>query len=108
MQGIEHAKVFALKDQIDYQDGKVASKQLAENAGLRSVLFAFDKGQGLETHKAGGDAFVTVVEGTGEFTIDGVKYTVPENHSIIMPKGHPHSVHAVDGRFKMLLMVVLY
>ena len=35
------------------------------------TLFAFEKGEEISTHAAGGDAMVTVLEGTGRFTVGG-------------------------------------
>ena len=69
------------------------------------TLFAFDKGEEISSHKSGGDAFVTCLDGEGEITIDGVNYTLTEGQSIVMPAGHPHAVRGKE-RFKMLLVVV--
>ena len=33
------------------------------------TIFSFDKGEEISTHAAGGDAMVTVLEGTGKFTV---------------------------------------
>ena len=68
-------------------------------------MFAFEKGEEISTHAAGGDALVTVLEGTGKFKIDGNEFILQEGESIIMPKDIPHSVYGQE-RFKMLLNVV--
>ena len=94
-----------LKDLVDYQDGQVVSKTLAQNDAVSITLFAFDKGEEISSHKSGGDAFVTCLDGEGEITIDGVNYTLTEGQSIVMPAGHPHAVRGKE-RFKMLLVVV--
>lgn len=44
---------------------------------------------------------VNVLEGVGEFTVDGVKYEVKAGESLIMPAKKPHSVYAKEA-FKML------
>ena len=64
----------------------------------------FDKDEEISTHAAGGDALVTVLEGTGKFTIGGEIYILNEGESIIMPRDIPHAVYGQE-KFKMLLVV---
>ena len=89
MKNIEKAQVFTLRDQVAYGEGQVVSKTLAQNDVVSITLFAFDKGEEISSHKSGGDAFVTCLDG----------------QSIVMPAGHPHAVRGKE-RFKMLLVVV--
>ena len=105
IKNIEHAKVVALKDQIEYEEGKVSSVTLAQQPGVGITLFAFDADESISTHAAGGDAFVYVLEGDVEITIDGVLHVLHEGDSIVMPCGIPHSLHSLS-RYKMLLTVV--
>lgn len=105
MKNINKSEVLVLKEQVAYQEGQVVSKTLAQNDALSVTLFAFDKGEEISTHESGGDAFVTCLDGTGEITIDGVKYELNEGESIVMPAKHPHAVFAKE-RYKMLLVVV--
>ena len=69
------------------------------------TLFSFEKGEEISTHEAGGDAFVTCLDGVGKITIDGIDYELKEGDSIVMPARHPHAVMGKE-RFKMLLIVV--
>ena len=78
MKNINKAKVMVLKDQVSYQEGQIVSKTLVQNESVSITLFAFDKGEEISTHESGGDAFVTCLDGTGEITIDGVKYELHE------------------------------
>ena len=94
-----------MKQQITYQQGQIVSKTLVQNEAVSLTLFAFEKGEEISTHAAGGDALVTVLEGTGKFKIDGNEFILQEGESIIMPKDIPHSVYGQE-RFKMLLNVV--
>ena len=48
---------------------------------------------------------VTVLEGTGRFTVGGVEHLLHEGETIVMPVGVPHAVYGAE-RFKMLLTVV--
>ena len=104
IKNVPHAQPFALSQQVDYQPGKVVSLTLAQQPGVGSTLFAFDAGEAISTHAAGGDAMATVLEGTARITIDGVPYTVNAGEAIVMPAGIPHAVEAVTA-FKMYLVV---
>ncbi len=66
-----------LKDQVAYQEGQVVSKTLVQNDGVSMTIFSFDKGEEISTHAAAGDAMVTVLEGTGRFTVADTVYTNP-------------------------------
>ena len=105
MKNIDKAQVLVLRDQVAYQDGQIVSKTLAQNSNVSITLFSFDKGEEISSHKAGGDAFVTCLDGVGRITIDGVDYDLKEGDSIVMPAGHPHAVFGAE-QFKMLLVVV--
>ncbi len=105
VKNIRKAEALTLKDEISYQEGQVVSKTLAQNECVSLTLFAFEKGEEISTHESGGDAMVTVLEGTGKFTIDNVEHILHEGQTIIMPFHVPHSVYG-EERFKMLLTVI--
>ena len=105
MKNYDIATVLTMKERVAYQPGQVVSKTLAQNDAVSVTLFAFDKGEEISTHESGGDAFVTCLDGTGEITIDGVKYELHEGESIVMPAKHPHAVYGKE-QYKMLLVVV--
>ena len=105
IKNIEHEKVLPLAGQVSVQEGQVVSKTLAQNPYVSMTLFAFSKGEEIGTHDSTGDAMVTVLEGEGEFVIDGNRYSCKTGETVIMPAKKPHSVHAKED-FKMLLTVV--
>ncbi|HIR50561.1 MAG TPA: cupin domain-containing protein [Candidatus Avoscillospira avicola] len=105
MKNMEKSQVLTLKEQIAYQPGQVVSKTLAQNDAVSITLFSFDAGEEISTHRSGGDAFVTCLDGTGRITIDGQDFLLREGESIVMPAGHPHAVYG-EAQFKMLLVVV--
>ena len=105
IKNINKAEVMALKDQVEYQDGQVVSKTLAQNEHVSVTLFSFDKGEEISSHESGGDAFVTCLDGVGKVTIDGEEYILKEGDSIVMPAKHPHAVYGQE-QFKMLLVVI--
>lgn len=93
-----------LKSLVDYQEGQVVSKTLVQNDYVSVTLFSFDKGEEISTHASGGDAMVTVLEGTGRFTIGGDVFILNEGETIVMPKDVPHAVFGQE-KFKMELVV---
>ena len=95
---------LALKDLVAYQDGQVVSKTLVQNSLVSMTIFSFDKGEEISTHAAGGDAMVTVLEGTGRVTVGGEVFILTEGETLIMPKDIPHAVYG-EERFKMQLIV---
>ena len=48
---------------------------------------------------------VTVLEGTGRFTVDGVEHLVHAGEVLVMPAKKPHAVYAPEA-FKWMLTVV--
>ena len=93
-----------LKDQVEYSEGQIISKTLVQNELVSITIFSFDKGEEISTHAAGGDALVTVLDGTGKFTVGGEVFVLSEGESLIMPKDVPHAVFG-EEQFKMLLVV---
>ena len=101
---IEKQKKISLKDLVEYQEGQVVSKTLVQNSLISMTIFSFDKGEEISTHAAGGDAMVTVLDGTGRFTVGGEVFILSEGETLIMPKNIPHAVYG-EERFKMQLTV---
>lgn len=99
------SEVFSLCELVQYQEGQVVSRTLAQNENMSLTLFSFDKGEKIGTHSAGGDAFLTCIDGGCRIIVDETAYELAVGQSIVMPAGHPHSVHASE-RFKMLLAVI--
>ncbi len=101
---IEKQTCLKLKDLVAYQSGQVVSKTLVQNNSVSLTVFSFDKGEEISTHAAGGDAMVTVLEGTGKFTVGGEVFILHEGDTLVMPKDIPHAVYGQE-QFKMQLTV---
>lgn len=101
---IDKKTKLVLAQQVDYQQGQVVSKTLVQNDAVSVTIFSFDKGEEISTHASGGDAMVTVLEGTGRFTVGGDVYILNKGETIIMPKDIPHAVFGKE-KFKMILVV---
>lgn len=98
-------KALTMSDLVPYQEGSVVSKTLIDKKIGTVTLFSFDAGQGLSEHTAPYDAFVQVVDGEAEVTIEGEKHAVVAGQMIIMPANKPHALKGVKP-FKMLLVMI--
>ena len=105
IKNIDFASVLGLAEQVQYMDGQIVSKTLAQNDAVSLTLFAFEKGEEISSHESEGDALVMALDGTGEITVGGEKFTLGAGQSIVMPSKTPHAVYAKE-RFKMFLIVV--
>ena len=74
MKNIDAKTVVTLKDQVACLPGQVISKTLAQNDAVSVTLFGFGAGEEIASHRAGGDAFVTILEGRASITIDDDVY----------------------------------
>ncbi len=101
---IQKSVKLELKNLVEYQEGQVVSKTLVQNDHMSMTVFSFDKGEEISTHASGGDAMVTVLDGTGRFTVGGEVFVLTKDETLIMPKDVPHAVYG-EEQFKMLLTV---
>ena len=102
---LESAAAFNLAEIVDYQEGKIISKNLAANNNLVITVMSFWKGERLDPHKAPGDALVTVLDGEGKYYVDGKPFIVKKGESAVLPANIPHAVEAVEN-FKMMLVLI--
>lgn len=105
IKNIEFAKVLNMESLVNYQEGQVVSRTLAQGKNVSLTLFAFDKGEEISSHSSGGDAMVYLMDGEAEITIGDEVFDVKKGETIVMPAGVPHALLAKE-QFKMLLIVV--
>lgn len=98
-------KALNMSELVAYSEGSVVSKTLIDKKIGTLTLFSFDVGQGLSEHTAPYDAFVQVIDGEAEVTIEGNAHAVSAGQMIIMPANRPHALKAVKP-FKMLLVMI--
>lgn len=101
---IEQQQKVILKDLVDEQPGQIVSKTLVQNDKVSMTLFSFDEGEEIAAHTSEGDAMVTVLEGTGKFTVGGEEFMLKAGETLVMPRNVPHAVYGIK-RFKMQLTV---
>lgn len=90
---------------VSYQSGAVVSRTLIDKKVGTVTLFSFAAGQGLSEHTVPYDAFVQIIDGAAEVTIDAKVHKVSSGEFIIMPANIPHSLKAVE-KFKMMLVMI--
>lgn len=105
VKNIETSKILRLEEELTYQKGQVVSKTLVQNKNVSLTLFSFDKGEEISSHSSDGDALVTVLDGTGRFTVGDEVFVLNKGESIIMPNKVPHAVYG-EEQFKMMLTVI--
>ena len=105
IKNIEQDTVLSLAGQVEAQPGQIVSRTLAQNRAVSVTLFAFAQGEEISTHDSIGDAMVTVLEGTGRFTVGGKEHFCHAGEVLVMPATVPHAVYATEP-FKMMLTVV--
>jgi quercetin dioxygenase-like cupin family protein len=103
--GVATGEKLNLANLAGYQDGAVVSRTVLDKPVGTITAFAFDAGEGLSEHSSPYDAFVQVLDGEGEISIEGKVQTVSAGEIVIMPANKLHSLRAVK-RFKMLLVMI--
>ena len=73
--------------------------------GLLSDELCVDKSEEISIHESIGDAMVYVLEGVGEYMVDGVKHEVKAGEALVMPARKPYAVYAKEP-FKWFLTVI--
>lgn len=94
-------RIINFNNYIDYNKNSIVSKVLLQN-NASVTLFAFDKGQEIETHTAPMDALVNVLDGEAQIVIADERFSLKAGDILIMPANIPHSLLAVK-KFKILL-----
>jgi len=102
---MESQTINSLTGLIQYQKDSIVSKVILKKETGNITLFAFDQSQELSEHTAPFDAFVYLVDGKAEVTLDGKPHEVNLGESILMPANIPHALKA-NERFKMLLVMI--
>lgn len=103
---LKDGEVFALKDLLPYQRGKIVNMDLIRDPKLKFVIMAFDEGTGLSEHAAPGEALIFALDGKGVIGYEGKEYPIGAGENFKFAKNGAHYVKA-DGRFKMALLLTM-
>ena len=103
---LKDKEIFALKDLLPYQDGKIVNMDLISDEKLKLVLMSFAEGTGLSEHAAPGEALIFALDGEGIIGYEGKEYTIHAGENFKFEKNGAHYVKA-DKKFKMALLLTL-
>ena len=103
---LKSSEVFALKDLVPYQDGKIVNMDLVNDPSMKFVVMSFTKGCALPEHAAPGEALIFALDGEGTIGYEGKEYLIKAGENFKFDKGGAHYVKA-DGNFKMALLLTL-
>lgn len=103
---LKDKEVFALKELLPYQEGKIINMDLISEEKLKFVLMSFTKGTGLSEHAAPGEALIFALDGEGIIGYEGKEYPIHAGENFKFAKGGAHYVKA-EGNFKMALLLTL-
>ncbi len=82
------------KLKIEYTKSGILSKKLFSPEKLNITLFCMSAGSKMDEHTSTMEGTVQVIEGTGEFTLEGKKIKMKQGVLIFMKKNAIHSLYA--------------
>ena len=103
---LKSGEVFALKDLLPFQEGRVVNMDLVHNEKGKLALMSFAAGTGLPEHAAPGDALLFGLEGEGIIGYEGKEYTLHAGENFRFDRGGRHYVKALSN-FKMALLLTV-
>lgn len=102
-----HPSVILPADHAVYAVAKMGKSTLFESSRLLVGLNAFEPGQEHALHAhAGMDKMYLVLEGEGEFLLEGRALPMEAGRMLVAPEGVPHGVRNT-GAGRLLVLAVL-
>jgi quercetin dioxygenase-like cupin family protein len=104
---IDHPCVIRPADHASYSPTKMGKSTIFASPRLLVGLNAFEAGQSHALHAhAGQDKAYLVIEGHGEFLLDGRAVPMAAGDLLVAPEGVPHGVHNT-GADRLLVLAIL-
>lgn len=103
---LKDKEIFALKELLPYQNGKVINMDLINEEKLKFVIMSFAEGTGLPEHAAPGEALIFALDGEGIIGYEGKEYTIHAGENFKFEKNGAHFIKA-NQNFKMALLLIL-
>ncbi len=101
---INKGEVFALKNLLPYQEGKVINLTVADTPSAQLAVLSLGEGCELAPHKAPGEALLIILDGEGVIFYEGFDHPVKAGDSFCFAKGGLHGVKATtDFKFALFL-----
>jgi quercetin dioxygenase-like cupin family protein len=104
---MRHPEVIQPSDHAEWRSDKMGKRTIYESGRLLVGTNAFEPGQSHALHAhAGMDKMYYVLDGEGEFLLQGQTLPMRAGDLLVAPEGVPHGVrNAGEGR--LLVLVVL-
>lgn len=97
-------KVASLRNEILYNEDKVAVTVMMETETSKEIRIVFRKGQVMKEHKAGFPITVEVHQGTIAFGANGEKMTLKAGDLIYLDANVPHDLLAEEDSIVRLTL----
>jgi len=101
----EKSKALIIVEIIEYVPESVVIKTIIKKSTGNVSAVSFDTGEKLEEKKSPFDAFIQIIDGKAEVSIDGDSKLLETGQSIIIPAHSRNSIKA-NGRFKMISTII--
>ena len=105
-EAVKAGTVFALKDLLPVQEGKIVNMDIVKEEKLKFVVMSFAAGTALPEHAAPGDALIFALEGEGIIGYEGKEHPIKAGENFRFARGGAHYVKA-EQPFKMALFLTL-
>ena len=103
---VKDGEVFALKELVPYQEGKIVNMDIIRDEKLKFVVMSFAPGTGLPEHAAPGEALIFALDGEGIIGYEGKEHVLHTGENFKFAKNGAHYVKA-EKPFKMGLLLTI-
>lgn len=80
---------------------QVISQQLLTRRDFAVAVFYFDRGEGISTDIQHQDILYSILEGSGELTVNGIRQELSDGECMLVPAGDPHAIHATAAMWML-------
>jgi len=102
---VDKAKAFNNVGLIEYVTGSIVIKTIIKRTTGSISVVSFDTGKIMADKPIPFDTFIQIIEGEGEFVIDGLSNFLDTGQSIILP-AHTSNIIKARARFKMISTII--
>ncbi len=104
---MEHPALIRPAEHAIYDANKMGKATLFRSPRLMAGLNAFEPGQAHALHAhAETDKVYLVLEGSGEFLLDGSEIAMRAGEMLVAPAGVPHGIRN-SGKVRLLVLAIL-
>lgn len=86
-----------IQDEISYREGGIYSKVLAHGRHFSATLMCMGKGSSMDEHSTPRAGMLHILEGRGEFVLEGKPLVMEPGAVIKMNPSAPHSLTAAEN-----------